>query len=34
MADDEFDPELYLITEHATTGGYDGPVRVWNFLLR
>lgn len=30
MADDEFDPELYLIAEHATTGGYDGLVRVWN----
>ncbi len=30
MADDEFDPELYLIAEHATTGGYDGLIRVWN----
>jgi GNAT superfamily N-acetyltransferase len=30
MADDEFDPELYLIAEHTSTGAYDGLVRVWN----
>ncbi|MGI8415384.1 MAG: hypothetical protein ACR2P2_04100 [Nakamurella sp.] len=30
MDDDEFDPELYLIAEHTTTGAYDGLVRVWN----
>lgn len=30
MSDDEFDAELYLIAEHAVTGGYDGLIRVWN----
>lgn len=30
MADDEFDPDVYLIAEHTTTGGYDGLIRVWN----
>lgn len=30
MADDEFDPELYLIAEHPSTGSYDGLIRVWN----
>jgi len=28
-ADDEFDPTLYLIAEHTTTGSYDGLIRVW-----
>lgn len=30
MADDTFDPELYLIAEDTTTGSYDGLIRVWN----
>lgn len=30
LADDEFDPELYLVAVHRTTGSYDGLVRIWN----
>lgn len=30
LDDDEFDPGLYLIAVHRTTGSYDGLVRVWN----
>lgn len=30
LADDEFDPQLYLIAVHRTTGSYDGLVRIWN----
>ena len=30
LSDDDFDPELYLVAEHASTGSYDGLVRVWN----
>jgi GNAT superfamily N-acetyltransferase len=30
LSDDDFDPELYLIAEHTSTGSYDGLVRVWN----
>lgn len=30
LAADEFDPELYLIAEHTSTGTYDGLIRVWN----
>lgn len=30
LADEEFDPELYLVAVHRDTGSYDGLVRVWN----
>lgn len=30
LADDEFDPELYLIAEHTVTDDYDGLIRLWN----
>lgn len=29
LADEEFDPALYLIAENALTGSYDGLIRVW-----
>lgn len=30
LADDEFDPDLYLIAIHQDTGSHDGLIRVWN----
>ncbi len=29
LADDEFDPDLYLIAVHRGSGTYDGLIRVW-----
>ncbi|MBZ2199298.1 GNAT family N-acetyltransferase [Occultella gossypii] len=29
LADDEFDPDLYLIAVHRRSGSYDGLIRVW-----
>lgn len=30
LADDEFDPDLYLVAVHRRSGSYDGLVRVWS----
>lgn len=30
LDDPQFDPDLYLVAQHATTGSLDGLIRVWN----
>lgn len=34
LEDEEFDPQLYLIAQHRSTGAYEGLIRVWWRLPR